>query len=107
MEQLNKVELRGVLGTIRLQNVGESSFATMMVATNYCFKDGDGCPVIETTWHMVTAWEGKGCQDLSLLKKGDKIHVTGRLRCRRYLDSAGIDRYQTDIVASELERIEE
>ena len=106
MEQLNKVELRGVLGTIRLQNVGGSSFATMMVATNYCYKDGDGCPVIETTWHMVTAWEGKGCQDLSLLKKGDKVHVIGRLRCRKYIDAAGIDRTQMDIVTSNLKRIE-
>lgn len=54
---------------------------------------------------MVTAWEGKGCQDLSLLKKGDKVHVIGRLRFRKYIDAAGIDRTQMDIVASNLERI--
>lgn len=57
------------------------------------------------TWHMVTAWEGKGCQDLSLLKKGDEVHVIGRLRFRKYIDAAGIDRTQMDIVASNLERI--
>ena len=106
MEQLNKVELRGILGVIRVQNVGEKRLATMSVATNYCYKGGDGCPVIETTWHIVTAWEGGNCRDLDLLQKGDNIHVTGRLRCRRYMDSAGIERTQTEVVASNLEKVE-
>ena len=106
MEQLNKVELRGTLGVIRLQNVGEGKYATMSVATCYCYKDAEGCPVIETTWHLVTAWEGKACADLSVLKKGDKVHVLGRLRCRRYVDNAGIERTQMDIVANTLEKIE-
>ena len=87
-------------------SVGETRYATMSVATNYCYKDAEGCPVIETTWHQVTAWEGKGCPDLSLLKKGAKIHVIGRLRCRRYVDAAGIERTQFDIVANTVERIE-
>ena len=106
MEQLNKVELRGVIGVIRLQNVGEKRLATMSVATNYCYKGGDGCPVIETTWHIVTAWEGKNCQNLDQLHKGDNVHIIGRLRCRKYLDSAGIERMQMDIVASNLEKVE-
>lgn len=62
---------------------------------------------METTWHIVTAWEGRNCSDLDLLQKGDKIHVTGRLRCRRYQDAAGIERRQTDIVASALEKVED
>ena len=106
MEQLNKVELRGILGVLRVISVGETRYATMSVATNYCYKDAEGCPVIETTWHLVTAWEGKACPDLSVLQKGDKVHVIGRLRCRRYTDVSGIEKYQTDIVANHLERIE-
>ena len=106
MEQLNKVELRGVIGVIRVQNVGENRYATMSVATNYCYRGGDGCPVIETTWHIVTAWEGGNCRDLDLLQKGDKIHVTGRLRCRKYLDAVGIERTQTEVIASNLEKVE-
>ena len=106
MEQLNKVELRGILGVIRVQNVGENRYAIMTVATNYAYRNAEGGAVIETTWHNVTAWEGKGCQDLSSLKKGDWVHVIGRLRCRRYTDAAGIDRTQMDIVANNLERYE-
>ncbi len=106
MEQLNKVELRGVLGVVRVMPVGDTRYATMSVATNYFYKDSEGCPVIETTWHLVTAWEGKACPDLSVLQKGNPVHVIGRLRCRRYTDAAGIQKEQIDIVASCIERIE-
>ena len=106
MEQLNKVELRGVLGVVRVMPVGDTRYATMSVATNYFYKDSEGCPVIETTWHLVTAWEGKACPDLSVLQKGNPVHVIGRLRCRRYTDAAGIQKEQIDIVANCIERIE-
>lgn len=106
MKQLNRVELRGILGTIRVISLGDTHYATMSVATNYCYKDAEGCPVIETTWHLVTAWDGKACPDLSVLQKGDKVHILGRLRCRRYTDAAGIEKSQTDILANSLERIE-
>ena len=106
MEQLNRVELRGILGVLRVMSVGETRYAIMSVATNYCYKDAEGCPVVETTWHLVTAWEGKGCPDLSVFRKGDPVHIIGRLRNRRYVDSAGVERTQMDIVANTLERIE-
>ena len=105
MEQLNKVELRGVLGVPRVISVGDTRYATMSVATNYCYKDAEGCPVVETTWHLVTAWEGKGCPDLSVFKKGDPVYVVGRLRNRRYVDSAGVERTQIDIIANTLEKV--
>ncbi len=104
MEQLNKVELRGILGVFRVMPVGDTRCATMSVATNYCFKDADGCPVIETTWHLVTAWEGKDCPDLSIFEKGDSVHIIGRLRNRRYVDASGMERNQTDIIAQTLEK---
>ena len=48
MEQLTKVELRGILGTIRLQNVGRSSYANLSVATSYVYTSKDGCAIVET-----------------------------------------------------------
>ena len=106
MEQLNKVELRGTLGVFHVMPVGDTRYATMSVATNYCFKDAEGCAVIETTWHLVSVWEGKACADLSVFMKGDPVHIIGRLRFRRYVDSAGVERPQIDIIANTLERIE-
>jgi single-strand DNA-binding protein len=104
MEHLNKVELRGTLGVLRVMPVGTTRCATMNVATNYCYKDAEGCPVIETTWHLVTVWEGKGCPDLSVFEKGDSVHIIGRLRNRRYVDASGMERNQTDIIAQTLEK---
>ena len=104
MEQLNKVELRGILGVFRVMPVGNTRYATMTVATNYCYKDAEGCPVIETTWHLVTAWEGKDCPDLSIFKKGDPVHIIGRLRNRRYMDASGMERTQIDIIANTREK---
>ena len=58
MEQLNRVELRGVVGSVRLQKIGNTQVANFTVATSLAYKDRSGSPIIETTWHNVTAWEG-------------------------------------------------
>ena len=62
--------------------------------------------VVETTWHAVIAWEGRGCHDLDQLQKGDKVCVTGRLRRRKYTDAAGIEHSQMEVVANCLEKVE-
>ena len=49
MEQLNKVELIGTVGTIRMTEVGEASSARLSLATNYAYRSKDGAAVIETT----------------------------------------------------------
>lgn len=49
MESLNAVKLRGVVGTIRISQIGETKVARMSVATNYAYRDKDGNAVIETT----------------------------------------------------------
>lgn len=105
MEQLNKVELRGILGTIRLQNVGGSYYAILSVATSYVYTSTDGCAAVETTWHSVRAWEGQGICDLSTLQKGDKVHVLGRIRQQRYVASDGTERSSYEILANQIEKL--
>ena len=106
MAQLNKIEIRGNVGTIRLQVVGNTRVAKISVATNYVYKGRDGDPVIETTWHYVSAWEGKNIPDLSTIHKGDKIYVAGRLRSQRYTAADGTERTAYDVLASRLNVIE-
>ena len=48
MEQLNKVQLRGNIGSVRIQNVGNSNVTKITVATNLAYRGQDGCCVIET-----------------------------------------------------------
>ncbi len=107
MEQLNRIELRGTVGFVRQQTVNGKMVAHLSVATNYVYKDRSGEPVIETTWHNVTGWEGKGCPDLAKIEKGCKVYVFGRLRGQRYTDAEGIDRYSYDILAYQLNLIED
>lgn len=92
MEQLNKIEIRGIIGSIRVQNVGNTKVSNISVATNYGYTSRDGSAVIETTWHYITAWEGKDIQNLDQLKKGSFVHVIGRLRNRKYTTPDGIER---------------
>ena len=49
MEQLNKIEIRGIIGSVYVKNFGNAKAANFSVATDYCFRAQDGCAVIETT----------------------------------------------------------
>lgn len=102
MEQLNRVEIRGNVGSIRLQPVGNSLAAHLTVATNYAYKDRSGAPVIETTWHNVNAWQGKGIDDLQKIERGDKIYVCGRFRVQKYIGDDQIERTLYEISARNL-----
>ncbi len=105
MEQLNKVELKGVVGSIRTQVFDDSRMARIGLATNYAYKDRDGAAVIDTSWHNVIAWEGRNIQDLDKIAKGAKLHIIGRIRYQKYTGIDGVDRIGTDIVASHVKQI--
>ena len=100
MEQMNKVELKGRVGNVRIQSVGNAKNVRFAMATNYVYNGRNGCPVIETTWHNVSAWD-KGTE----LQKGDCVHVVGRLRNQRFTDSEGREQVIVEVVASEVEKI--
>lgn len=107
MEQLNRVELRGVVGSVRLQQIGNTKVANVTVATSLAYKDKSGCPIIETCWHNVTAWEGREVQGLELLERGSKVQIIGRIRNQRYTGADGIDRSTVDVLANKLVLIQE
>ena len=102
MEQLNRVELRGTVGSVYVKDFGNTRCVNFSVATNYCFKDREGCPVIETTWHRVIAWESQDTADAFKMKKGDSAHVLGRLRIQRYTGADGAERQTVEIVANKI-----
>jgi single-strand DNA-binding protein len=105
MEQLNRVELRGTVGSIYVKEFGTTRCVNFSVATNYCFKDRDGCPVIETTWHRVLAWEKPDTADAFKMKKGDSVHVLGRLRIQRYTGADGVERQTVEILAQRVNEL--
>ena len=107
MEQLNRVELRGIVGSVRIQTYDESKMARIGLATNFAYKDREGTAVIDTSWHNVIAWEGRGIQGLDKIGKGTKLHVLGRIRYQNYTGVDGIDRTGTDILASQIKIIDD
>lgn len=107
MEFLNRVELRGNIGSVRTNTYNGRSVANLTIATGRAYRSSGGEPSIETTWHNVTAWQGKGMPDFSLLEKGMKLHVIGRIVTRRFTGDDGIDRTVYEIAASSMDIVEE
>ena len=106
MEQLNRIEIRGNVGNVNIINVGNTRVAHFSVATNFAYKDRNGEPVIETTWHNVTAWEGnKGIPSLEIIAKGFPLYVTGRLRIQKYIAADGTAKTSYDIIANTIEQV--
>ena len=102
MEQLNRIELRGTVGSVRLQTFNDTRVARLSLVTNLAYRDQEGNAVIETTWHNVNAWEGKGVQNLDQIVKGSKLYVQGRIRNVRFVGQDGLDHFSTDVQANRL-----
>ena len=107
MEQLNRIEIRGNVGSVRIQPVGDNSVAHFTVATNYAYKDRDGSAVIETTWHNVTVWQDRCKLDLGTLQKGSKVYVCGRMRSQKYVDQDEKERTGYEIGARTVSLVED
>lgn len=99
MDHINRIELQGRVGTIRTNFVGESMVANFSLVTEYLYKNREGDGVNETTWHQVTAWEGKDMPDLGKITKGTALNVTGRLRSFKYKNAEGVERQLYEVVA--------
>lgn len=106
IQQLNKVELIGICGNVRIQEFRGKKVARLTLATNYCYKS-QGEVVIETCWHSVSAWASSKVKDLESISKGTRLHIVGRLKNQRYTSADGTDHSSVEILASSLEIIDE
>lgn len=102
-QNINLVELQGVVGTARLSETGSGRIVRFSLATNYIYKSSDGSPVIETTWHNCLAFEGKHVIGIDKIMKGTAVHLTGRIRCYRFIDINNAERTGNEIVVNTLE----
>lgn len=108
MKKYNRIELKGNLGKDAVvRTVGDKNVANFSVATEYVYKNRNGEFETETTWLNVCAWEGSGVCDFSLLAKGAKVAVTGRLRSRKYTDQSGVEKEILEVLADTLDAIYE
>lgn len=106
MDYINKVELAGVVGTVRLIKAGGHKFARMSVATVNVYVDRAGERVQETTWHNVIAWQKPGIEDIAKISKGSKVHITGKIHFSRYTGADGMIKSVYEITADTLQECE-
>ncbi|MDC0591728.1 single-stranded DNA-binding protein [Bacteroidota bacterium] len=104
MSSLNKVMLIGRLGQdpeVRYTQ-SNTAVATLNLATNERYKDGNGEYQDKTEWHRVVAWgrTAEICQQY--LTKGSMIYVEGPLQTREWEDKQGQKRYTTEVKALQM-----
>ena len=108
MRGVNKVILVGTLGQdpeVRYMQDGKA-VATLSVATNEKYKDkvtGEDKEVTE--WHRVVLWGRLAEIAGEYLRKGSSAYFEGKLKTRKWQDQSGVDRYTTEILASELQML--
>jgi single-strand DNA-binding protein len=107
MASVNKVILIGNLGKdpeTRYMPNGDA-VTNITLATTETWKDKSGEKQEKTEWHRVTFYRKLAEIAGEYLKKGRPVYVEGRLETRKWTDKAGVERYTTDIIASDMKML--
>ena len=105
MEFINKIELQGIVGTSTISTVQAKNVARFSLLVEETFKSGEGDVLVQSNWFNCIAWQSEKIVDLTKIKKGKVLHLTGRVRMQSYADSSGANRYIWEIVCQEIEAI--
>ena len=103
---INRVELQGRVGTVRMSPGIGSIVANCSLVTEHPIVSAEGCTLVESTWHNVAAFEG-GEVSLEGLTRGAMVHLTGRLRTAKYTTIDGTERTFTEVIANSMKVIQE
>ena len=103
---INRVELQGRVGTVRISPVVGAVVASFSLLTEHPIVSAEGCRLVESTWHNCAAFEG-GEVCLEGLTKEVLVNVTGRLRTAKYTAADGTERTFTEVIAHSLKVLEE
>ena len=108
MASLNKVQLIGNLGRapeMRYMPNGTPT-ATISVASTERWKDKATGEAREATeWHRVVFFRGLAEIVGAYLNVGSLVYVEGKLKTRKYTDKDGVEKYTTEVQASELQML--
>lgn len=107
MEYINKVQLRGTIGSVKYAKVGSAITHHFSLATNTVYSNGVSL-IIDTTWHdcSFTVAETEAAA-YDWLAKGAKCELSGRLRNSRYTDQAGAEHRTVEVVATSVTKVED
>jgi single-strand DNA-binding protein len=101
---VNEVTLMGNL--TRDPEVKETTNGTVVckfgLATGRSWKDKNGEVQEDTEFHNVIAWSNLGKVAGQYLSKGSPAYIRGRITTRKYTDANQVEKYITEIVASDI-----
>jgi single-strand DNA-binding protein len=108
---------RGVNKAIIIGNCGQdpetkysnngAAITNVSIATSESWKDKHtGEQQERTEWHRVVFFNRLAEIAGEYLRKGSKVFVEGSLRTRKWQDQTGQDRYTTEIVANEMQMLD-
>jgi single-strand DNA-binding protein len=105
MASVNKVILIGNLGRDpEMRSFPDGgTICNVTLATTRTWKDkNSGERVEETEWHRIVFRDRLAEIAGEYLKKGKQVYIEGRLKTRKYTDKDGVEKYATEIVASDM-----
>lgn len=107
MASVNKVILIGNIGsdpeTLYMSN-GEA-VTNIALATTEVWKDKNGEKQERTEWHRVKFYRKLAEIAGEYLKKGRSVYIEGRLETRKWADKNGVNRYTTEIIATDMKML--
>ena len=102
MEHINRIELQGIVGTVRANEHNGSKVVNFTMITDFLYKTREGGAANESMWHNIVAWSGREVQDLDKIEKGAPVYVTGRLRISRYTSADGTEKQYYEVMANKV-----
>lgn len=106
---VNKVILIGNLGSDpeKKSMPNGSAVTNIAIATSESWKDKQtGQQQERTEWHRVVFFNRLAEISGEYLRKGSKVYIEGSLRTRKWQDQAGIDRFSTEVIGSEMQMLD-
>ena len=102
MEDINRIEIYGTVGCVRVNEISGSKVVSFSVRTDYGYINTEGYAICESTWHTAVATQGDAAQpassDVSEIQTGARIRLTGRMRNSRYISADGSEKMFAEIV---------
>jgi single-strand DNA-binding protein len=106
MASVNKVILIGNLGRdpeVRYTPSGAAVCNVSLATTRNWKNKESGERQEETEWHRVVFYDRLAEIAGEYLKKGRPVYVEGRLKTRKWQDKDGVEKYTTEIIATEMQ----
>ena len=106
MASLNSCNFIGNIGKIETRYLASGEAVTnCSIAVNESWKDKAGEKQERTEWVNITAYKKLAEIMAQYCTKGMQIYVSGKMSTRKYTDKQGIERYATEIIASDMKML--